>query len=76
MSSRHRPKARLVNKNCRRGIRSQTEVAAILGISSQAVYEGEQRALRKLAEHPVMQSLAMECGIISYPSEDSNEQRT
>lgn len=43
-------------------IRSYEEVGEILGISWQAVWQGEQRALRRLASNPVMQRLFEELG--------------
>ena len=42
-------------------MRTYHEVAEILGISWQAVWQGEQRAFRQLAAHPVMRRLLEEC---------------
>lgn len=41
-------------------VRSYSEVGRILGISPQAVRQGEQRAFRQLAEHPLMKRLFRE----------------
>jgi len=38
-------------------IRSQYDVAKILGISRAAVYQGEKRALKKMARHPLLRRL-------------------
>jgi DNA-directed RNA polymerase sigma subunit (sigma70/sigma32) len=43
-------------------IRSEREVAMILGISRSAVWQGEQRAFRKLRCHPILLQLARDCG--------------
>lgn len=44
-------------------VRTMAEVAAILGISPNAVLETEARALAKLAAHPVIQQLGRDAGL-------------
>lgn len=50
------------------GVRTQAEVAAILGISRIAVRQAEWRALRRLRRHPLIRCLAEDAGI---PTEES-----
>lgn len=45
-------------------VRTHEEVAAIMGISKQAVEQTEKRALRKLRRHPLMRELAKEADLI------------
>jgi hypothetical protein len=43
-------------------VRSYQECGEILGISWQAVRQGEQRAFRQLAAHPLMKRMFQELG--------------
>ena len=65
MSATHRP-CRALPPDCEfadppAAARTYYEVAEILGISWQAVRQGEKRAFKHLAAHPVMRRLLEEC---------------
>jgi DNA-directed RNA polymerase sigma subunit (sigma70/sigma32) len=51
-------------------IRSDREVAAIVGLSQTRVMQLERRALDKLARHPLMRQLAVEMGIVAEETSD------
>lgn len=44
------------------GIRRYQEIADLLGLSQTRIKQIEERAFRRLREHPIMQQLAVEYG--------------
>lgn len=52
---------------------TQREVAAALGIRLKDVQQGEERALRKMRNHPVLRELAREMFLLPEESVDALE---